>query len=74
MKVHTIVKVQLPLATNEPEPMALFYTEGKKFMILLPIDKHLLKKMKDDNKAFFYADITDSIKVTLHGRAPWQDW
>lgn len=70
----TIVKVQLPLESSEETPKALVTTEGRKFYDFLTIDDALLKKMGKNVKVFFYATITDSGEVTLHGRAPWQSW
>jgi len=68
-----IVKVQLPLRTNEPEPKALFYDETRDIWSFLPIDKPLKKAMGGADKKFFYATMKGAI-IHLEEEAPWQDW
>ncbi len=60
-----VFKVQLPIATNDPDAPALCYTEGRKNEIFIPIDKKLKKLFKD-----LYADgiTTSDKKAYIPGR------
>jgi hypothetical protein len=53
-----IVKVQLPLSSNDPEQrdLALVYAEGRRCMVQQPIDAATRAAMGGDVKAFFKAD------------------
>lgn len=57
---RVVVKVQAPLATNEPRPMLLIYNEQRDVMMLLPMSPELAEKMRGDDgqldpKAYFEA-------------------
>jgi len=53
-----IVKVQLPLSTNDPDQrdFALVYAEGRRCMVQQRIDPGTRAAMGGDVKAFFEAD------------------
>jgi hypothetical protein len=53
-----IVKVQLPILTNDPAmlDLALVYAEGRRCMVQQPIDAATRAAMDGDVKAFFKAD------------------
>lgn len=68
-----IFKVQLPLVTNEPEPMALVYNRNKSFYTNVPITDDLLLQMQGQFKLFFYGTHDDT-DVNLDAIAPWQEW
>jgi hypothetical protein len=68
-----IVKVQLPLATNAPEALALVYDKTKSFYDQVEITEELKEQMLDLPKAFFFAKMINE-EIFLTGRAPWQKW
>ena len=68
-----IVKVQLPLASNDAEPKALVYNKGRSHQFLLPITKDLKEMMGDDVKAYFDADYEEG-KIELYKKVEPQDW
>ena len=73
-----IVKVQLPIVTNDPSAGALVYNEDRSIMADIPIRskaerKELLKQLNDDFKGYFYAR-HDGKGLILTGKAPWQNW
>lgn len=51
-----IVKVQLPLASNDPNPWAFVYDKTrKKIEKIIPVDGNILRVMKGRPKAYFRA-------------------
>lgn len=68
-----IVKVQIPLATNAPTPMALIYNEDRSVEYQTPVTRDLRRKMKGQWKTFMHAELVDTI-LHLGKMAPWQDW
>jgi hypothetical protein len=68
-----IVKVQVPLATNDPNTPALIYDEFKTRMTQQSLDDATLKLMAGEPKAFFEAQWFD-MRWQLGKRAAWQDW
>jgi hypothetical protein len=68
-----IVKVQLPLASNEAQPPALVYDEKRSFQAMVPVTKEIKDAMKGKPKAFFHAH-RENDKVMLDQPAPWQNW
>ncbi len=71
----TIVKVQVPLATNADEPLALVYDENRTFDVYMRITDGLLEVMKGRPKAFFYATYDKKNNNTIIGKeAKWQNW
>lgn len=77
-KMHNkpmIVKVQLPLSTNEPEPLALVYNENRKYDVFMRITPDLIKVMEGRPKAFFHATYDKVANNTILGKeAPHQPW
>lgn len=69
----TIVKVQLPLASNESQPQALVYDEGRSFTRTIPVTRDLRKKMAGAVKKFFYATL-DGEKIEIGAAASFQGW
>ena len=69
MMTKIIVKVQLPILTNDPCPHALIYSRGKKFIASLPVTPQLKEKMGSEIKQFFYW-----VDGKIAEKAPWQDW
>lgn len=73
-----IVKIQLPLYTEEVNPWALIYNADRSLQITPPVEQvsKYFDHKKNETKIFMWADI-DKEKETLHlsgMRAPWQDW
>jgi hypothetical protein len=50
-----IVKVQIPLSSNEPEPTALVYDQSRKYEVFMPVTDELKKQMSGLPKKYFYA-------------------
>lgn len=50
-----IVKVQMPLATNEEEPLALVYNKDRSYRVFMRITPELEKAMGDRAKVYFKA-------------------
>jgi hypothetical protein len=69
----TIVKVQLPLDSDERTPQALVYDEGHAIVRTVPITASLRKKMAGAMKKFFYATI-EGDAVRIGAAAAWQNW
>lgn len=71
-----IVKVQIPLATNDPLELCLIYDQHRAHVVHCT-RKTTKAKMVELGvpKAFFYADWHDkSRKWNVHDRAPDQEW
>jgi hypothetical protein len=68
-----IVKVQVPLATNDPNTPALIYDEFKTQMTQQTLDDITVRLMKNDAKAFFEAKWNGN-RWQLGKRVGWQDW
>jgi len=72
-----IVKVQRPIATNDPDDPWLIYDKARKHQIQVParlIPRWARIKMGDDHKAFFRAEWSNMAGWGLLERAPWQEW
>ena len=74
MKTETIVKVQLPLGSNDSVPMALVYSEGRKRMAQVAVSAGLRERMRGRRKAFFYATYHVANGWRLLRDAPDQEW
>lgn len=73
-----IVKVQLPVVTNEEWPLALVYDKQRKIQEQIPVTPSLLDMMCGTDgavrlKAFFEAVLLNGALV-LGKEAPWQMW
>ena len=71
-----IMKIQVPLFSNERNPPALIYAEGRKHMRTLSADQlpmHVLAAALETGKAYFYVQLMGG-RVRFHKRAPAQDW
>lgn len=74
--VRHIVKIQLPLVTNEKVPMALVYNEDRSFEMMLKMsDIDLIVRHCFDGKMkqYFLVQVTGD-EMSIHDVAPWQDW
>ena len=71
-----IVKVQVPLASNDPFAPALVYAEGRTHMRTIHLDdlpRKVLDAASQNGKAFFYAQMAGG-RMRFHNRAPEQSW
>ena len=68
-----IVKVQVPLISNDPAEHALVYAEGRKRVVQQPLDYTTKQLMGDDSKAFFEAEFRRG-KWTIGKRVKDRDW
>lgn len=70
-----IVKIQLPLATNDPDPKVLVYNEKRSFQAMLPVTDEIKRAMCGDVKAFFSIEYNLGTKQITHmKREKWQEW
>ena len=68
-----IVKVQLPLVSNEAEPKALIYNADRSIEYMPSVDDELRSLMGDRDKAFFHAELVGSI-LQIGNEADDQTW
>lgn len=75
MSKKKIYKVQVPVSTNEPVPVAMVYTKGRQNQQLVPVSQVSKHFKPGEFKKFFYAT-WDSVldQITIHKPAPFQDW
>lgn len=69
----TIVKVQIPLATNDPTMPALIYDARRKHLVQQQLDANTRLAMGHDYKAFFEAN-WDGQQWKLVSRVGLQPW
>lgn len=53
----TVIKVQLPVTTNEKEPLMLVYNKDRSFFRQMPITSEIKEKMGCSYKKYFMARI-----------------
>ena len=68
-----IVKIQVPLITNDPMEYALVYAEGKTRIVQQGLNAVTRKLMGDDRKAFFEAEFRHG-RWTIGKRVADQNW
>lgn len=73
MPNHFIVKVQLPIVTNDPNPQALVYDRYRRLCQHMPITKELLAAMGGEFKRYFCAYM-EGTELHLDGQAGEQSW
>ena len=70
-----VVKVQLPLSSNNRDAGALVYNKDRTFEALISIDDELVQGMEGRAKKFFEARLgDDGESLVLVGDAPEQEW
>jgi hypothetical protein len=69
-----IVKLQLPLVTTEPVPLALIYNEDRSYQVQVPVTAEIKRKMKGDVKAFFELHIGPGYEAILGKRVACREW
>jgi hypothetical protein len=70
-----IVKVQLPLATNEELPQMLIYTEDKKTIYLTtPVQERFAKELRKFPHKGYYRATLRGIAVEIGQRVKNQPW
>ncbi len=82
-QVHkTIVKVQISLVTNDPNPHVLIYNEDRSFEVTAPICNIIKEKMGNSLKKFFHIQIAREVETengienlfSLGGEVEWRHW
>lgn len=68
-----IVKVQLPLYSNRPNPKALVYNEDRSVMLEVVITHQVGLVMGSLYKRFMWAHM-DGSNLWIGDEAPWQEW
>ena len=58
-----IVKIQLPVASNDPNPKALVYNEERDLEFLMPVEATLITAMGGHPKKFFDVDFIPDPQV-----------
>lgn len=73
--MNEIVKIQIPLASNDHKPLPLIYNKGKRLMAMQELSRATKRAMGDDVKAFFLAkwDATRTQWV-IGNRVKDRDW
>lgn len=72
---NCIVKIQLPIVSNDPKAGALIYAQGRALSTQQGITPDVVRKMKGSLKAFFYADYNHGqARWHIKDLAPYQDW
>jgi hypothetical protein len=75
MTKQQIFKVQVPIATNEPEPQALIYNEDRSKEFWMPLTQQILDFMDGEFKKFVYGSVDYKHNTfTIDSDAPWQEW
>ena len=75
MSKRMIVKLQVPLASNDPNAGALVYSRDRSFHTFIPMDEAVEEVMRGRPKAFFYVNFDKKRdEFAFEGEAPWQEW
>ena len=68
-----IFKIQLPLSSTEPKPLALIYNENRdieEFISTTQVKHYFVGAQK---KVFIYGELIDGT-LNLYDKAPYQEW
>jgi hypothetical protein len=71
--LQQIVKLQIPLSSNTPNPGALVYNKDHSYLAEIPITKQIRRLLKDRLKIYVLATIKNGV-ITLSDEQPAQDW
>ena len=71
--LQQIVKLQIPLSSNTPNPGALVYNKDRSYLAEIPITKQIRRLLKDRLKIYVLATIKNGV-ITLSDEQPAQDW
>jgi hypothetical protein len=69
-----IIKLQVPLASSEPNPKALVYNQDRSVEQMFPISPEIMKLMKGRPKAYFVAKINADQELEILAEATPQSW
>jgi hypothetical protein len=69
-----ILKVQVSIFSTHGTAMALIYNEDRSFVLEFRASERLLKKMGDEPKRFFEAEVSQDGGVSLISLAPDPGW
>lgn len=75
----TIVKIQIPLASNEPDPPALVYNEDRSIEQTFPLNRAIVDMLTDSNgktkpKAYFEAYLDEDGRLVIGHEVGEQNW
>lgn len=74
MCIRMIVKVQLPKAAVNPNPMALVFNKDKSFFAEVMLDSRARRLAGDDNHLIAIVDEQANTVIEFQGEAPRQYW
>lgn len=72
--ITTVLKIQLPIVTTDPEPKALIYNEDKSIETWVKVEAVVKLFKEDEFKIFMYGEFHNGIIQLTGQRAPWQEW
>lgn len=72
-RVGQLVKIQLPISTNEDIPQMLIYNEDRSIYIMTPVQDRYAKELKQSLKGYYEAVVTGDI-VDIGKRVEDQPW
>ena len=71
-----IVKVQVPLASSDPNPPAMVYNRGKQWLALVGLNElpqRVIDAAKITGKAYFRAELSGG-DIVFHEQVPLPNW
>lgn len=69
-----IVKVQVPISTNEEVPQALIYNRDRSIQVMIPVTPELVEKMGASRlKTYHRSEFIDG-HLIIHERVADQNW
>jgi hypothetical protein len=70
-----VVKLQVPIASSDPNPQCLVYNEDRSKQWFVPIDANIKRAMKGRPKAFFPAELKGkTLLLGTESEVPDQGW
>lgn len=73
-KRYQIWKLQRPLASNDPHPCVMAYTEGKENMAMIPMPAEMMDEIfGDELKVYAKATVVNGV-LKVKRLVPEQDW
>ena len=69
-----ICKIQLPIMTNNPTPLALAYNRDRSVFVTFPVTPELEKRFGREMKKFFHYEQQRDGTLKVNEVATWQSW
>ena len=73
LRGYQILKVQLPLVSNDPKPAALVYNQSRDLEVDVPWEQWQTALPTREPKQFWYGRLNGTV-LELDRPAPWQGW